>query len=58
MRTGWVEWNGERYYCHDETGEMLKNTTTPDGYILDNEGHLKNEQIWLGASPGTAGSFI
>ena len=43
MRTGWVEWNGERYYCDEETGEMLKNTTTPGGYILDNEGHLKNK---------------
>ena len=42
MRTGWVEWEGERYYCHDETGEMLKDTTTPDGYILDGNGHLKN----------------
>lgn len=43
VRTGWVEWEGEQYYCKDETGEMLRNTTTPDGYILDNEGHLKTQ---------------
>lgn len=42
MRTGWVEWNGEEYYCKEETGELLKNTTTPDGYILDENGQKKN----------------
>ncbi len=42
MRTGWVEWNGEKYYCDDHSGAMLKNTTTPDGYILDYDGRIKN----------------
>ncbi len=42
MVTGWIEWNGEKYYLDDQTGAMLKNTTTPDGYLLDGEGHLKN----------------
>ena len=40
MRTGWVDWNGEAYYC-DNSGAMLKNTTTPDGYILDYDGRIK-----------------
>lgn len=40
MRTGWIDWNGEAYYC-DNSGAMLKNTTTPDGYILDYDGRIK-----------------
>ncbi len=43
MKTGWIEWNGERYYCDEKTGEMLRGTTTPDGYILDNDGTLKSD---------------
>lgn len=43
MRTGWVDWNGKRYYCDDRTGAMLTNTTTPDGYILDYDGTVKND---------------
>ena len=42
MRTGWIDWNGEKYYC-DNSGAMLKNTTTPDGYILDYDGRIKND---------------
>lgn len=42
MRTGWVDWNGEAYYC-DNSGAMLKNTMTPDGYILDYDGRIKND---------------
>ncbi|MCD8225434.1 MAG: hypothetical protein LUC99_11435 [Clostridiales bacterium] len=42
MQTGWVEWDDSRYYC-DSSGKMLKNTTTPDGYILDSEGHIKTD---------------
>lgn len=42
MKTGWIEWNGEDYYC-GESGAMLKSTTTPDGYILDANGRLKND---------------
>ena len=41
-KTGWIEWEGEKYYCSEETGEMLRDTTTPDGFILDSEGHPKN----------------
>lgn len=42
MRTGWIDWNGKRYYCDDRTGAMLTNTTTPDGYIMDYDGTIKN----------------
>lgn len=41
MKTGWVEWEGKQYYCDLSTGAMLKNTTTPDGYILDHNGNPK-----------------
>lgn len=43
MATGWIQWKGEKYYMDDKTGAMLQNTTTPDGYLLDSEGHLKND---------------
>lgn len=43
MKTGWIDWNGTWYYCDETSGAMLTNTTTPDGYILDYEGKLKNE---------------
>ena len=42
MKTGWIEWNGKKYYCN-KAGVMQKNTTTPDGYILDENGTLKND---------------
>lgn len=42
METGWITWNGKEYYCDDKTGEMLRNTMTPDGYILDENGNKKN----------------
>ena len=42
MKTGWIEWNGKKYYCN-RAGVMQKNTTTPDGYILDENGTLKND---------------
>lgn len=42
MKTGWIEWDGKRYYCDDTSGAMLKSTTTPDGYILDQYGNPKN----------------
>lgn len=41
MKTGWIEWEGKKYYCDQNTGAMLKNTTTPDGYILDYNGNPK-----------------
>lgn len=43
MKTGWIEWNGTRYYCDARSGKMLKSTTTPDGYMLDSDGRLKND---------------
>lgn len=43
MKTGWIDWEGEWYYCSESSGEMLKSTTTPDGYILDRDGRLKND---------------
>ncbi|MDD3253446.1 MAG: cell wall-binding protein [Lachnospiraceae bacterium] len=42
MKTGWIDWNGTRYYCA-ESGEMLRSTTTPDGYLLAADGSLKND---------------
>lgn len=41
MKTGWVEWDGEEYYFSEKSGELLTNTTTPDGYILDYTGKRK-----------------
>lgn len=43
MQTGWIEWEGNRYYCKDNTGEMLRNTAAPDGTILDENGRPKND---------------
>lgn len=37
MRTGWIEWEGKSYYC-TEQGDMLMNTTTPDGHTVDAAG--------------------
>lgn len=31
MVTGWIEWNGESYYCTPENGDMLADTVVPDG---------------------------
>lgn len=42
MKTGWIEWNGTRYYCGN-SGAMLKDTTTPDGVILDHTGKPKTD---------------
>lgn len=33
----WLYWNGEWYYLGSD-GAMLTNTTTPDGYYVNNEG--------------------
>ena len=40
MATGWVDWNGKRYYCDAADGKMLVNTTTPDGYTVGADGAL------------------
>ena len=36
----WRYKDGEQYYF-DNSVAMLKNTTTPDGYILDYDGRIK-----------------
>lgn len=40
MKTGWLEWNSLWYYL-DNDGKMLTNTTTPDGYKVDEKG------VWI-----------
>ena len=37
MKKGWVFWKGKWYYL-GENGDMLVDTTTPDGYKVDKEG--------------------
>lgn len=38
MRTGWIPWNGVWYYCDTNSGAMLTNGYTPDGYWVDANG--------------------
>lgn len=38
MKTGWVEYQGKWYYLDPETGEMLTDTVTPDGYYVNADG--------------------
>lgn len=40
METGWVDWNGKRYYCDLVNGNMLVNETTPDGYRVGSDGAM------------------
>lgn len=40
METGWVWWAGGWYYCA-ESGEMLSDTVTPDGFRLDQSGRYE-----------------
>lgn len=44
MSTGWVEWEGKAYYCNENTGAMMTNITTPDGYIVGEDGARKNSR--------------
>lgn len=37
MKTGWIFWKNVWYYCSN-SGDMLVNTTTPDGYRVDSNG--------------------
>ena len=37
METGWFEVNGKWYYA-DNSGALLINTTTPDGYRVNENG--------------------
>lgn len=38
MRTGWIASGNAWYYCDTNSGAMLTNTTTPDGYRVDANG--------------------
>lgn len=38
MATGWIAWNGKQYYCDSTSGQMLANTTTPDGAKVGADG--------------------
>ena len=38
MSTGWINWNGKQYYCDPASGQMLTNTTTPDGAAVGADG--------------------
>jgi len=40
MATGWVKDNGKWYYLAS-SGNMLRNTYTPDGYYVDGSGVWK-----------------
>lgn len=35
---GWIEDNNGKWFYFNENGELLTNTTTPDGYNLDSDG--------------------
>lgn len=38
MRTGWIPGNGVWYYCDTNSGAMLTNAWTPDGFWVDANG--------------------
>lgn len=38
MMTGWNWINGRCYYLEPESGRMLSDTVTPDGYTVDSSG--------------------
>ena len=38
MATGWVQWDGKQYYCDIAGGQMLADTTTPDGFKVGADG--------------------
>ena len=40
MATGWIDWNGTRYYCDPASGKMLANAVTPDGHTVGADGAL------------------
>lgn len=44
MKTGWIEWSDQMFYCSETTGAMLTNTTTPDGYLVGEDGSRKNSR--------------
>lgn len=42
MKTGWIEWDDQLYYSDETTGALMTNTTTPDGYLVGEDGSRKN----------------
>lgn len=42
MKTGWIEWDEKLYYCNEKNGALMTNTTTPDGYLVGDDGTRKN----------------
>lgn len=38
MKAGWQEWKGFWYYLNPSNGDMVMNTTTPDGYVVGADG--------------------
>ncbi len=38
MAAGWISWNGKQYYCDVQSGRMLANGMTPDGYKVGADG--------------------
>ncbi|MGL5434632.1 MAG: cell wall-binding protein [Lachnospiraceae bacterium] len=44
MQTGWIDWNDQKYYCSETNGAMLRNTTTPDGYMVGEDGTRVNSR--------------
>lgn len=38
MRTGWIQAGNVWYYCDTNSGAMLTNTRTPDGFYVDGNG--------------------
>lgn len=38
MAAGWISWNGKQYYCDVQSGRMLADETTPDGYKVGADG--------------------
>lgn len=40
MATGWIDWNGRRFYCDPVNGDMLVNSATPDGHTVGEDGAM------------------
>ena len=49
MKTGWIDWNGQKYYCNADgtpSGAMVTGENMIDGalYIFDESGALTAEE--------------
>lgn len=38
MQTGWIDWKEKQYYCDTTSGQLLVDTTTPDGKQVGSDG--------------------